>query len=788
MTLVRLPSIRYFDQVFLWVNRFGVGLPTLVDVLIVYPLIAAWHLLQTRPRSLVCMNSIPEGLAATIAGVPFTVSVRGDVPAEMSRGFKVDEKLLARLERWVLGRATRVLANGKDTQDRLTRRGITSEVVPNGVDLARFRAAAEDSDAARRMVEAARGRPIIAVVGTLRAVKGSRSAIECAVELKRLGVDFMMAMVGKGAVDYYRRIVEARGVGDVVWFSGETRDVPSVLRHADVFLAVSGGSGLSMAVLEAMAAGKAIVALDSPVYTQLIDDGVNGLLAAPQHLAVACRDLLDDPDRRRRIGGDAARTADDYDWPLVANRLTEAMPPVAQDEDGAPPPPTPEARFASLAPKLLIPLLMLTLPLEFTRLFFPSQLIQVGRIVMAVMILTLMVGAFAGLKVRFPPISLWLPPTALVVYAGMSSLIGDSLAGAKMVAAALAYLLVGLAIFNWTRDRGAQERLWFWFAVSCIGIAVIGIAQRATGGYIWNAPDAGQLRINATFYDPNVLGRVLTIMIVVGVALAPAIARRGTKAMLIAATVLAAAALPFTYSRQAWVFGGVVLVLAVITSRQRRDALILAVTSTAIFTAVTVLVPEVKARINQLQNNLTGAPTHMFESPGLAWLNYLPLDSERHYLIAAGLQMFYDHPLFGLGFGRYPVAILGPYHSFILSGYKTTASHTSLVTILAELGLVGLALTVWWIYSYTRHTIAAVRRDGTQRAYVLAPFMAVAVIFLESQLNGRLLDEPYLFVFLGLAAAAMVQPMAATVRAATSQNSIARSFFQKGVSTRPWTR
>lgn len=776
--LVTLPSIRYFDQFFLWFNRLGIGIPTLVDVLVVYPLIASWHLLRARPKSLVCMNSIPEGLAATLAGVPFTVSVRGDVPAEMSRGFRVYETLLARLERWVLARATRVLANGKDTRDRLARREIASEVVPNGVDLARFRSPGPDSDAALRMVEAANGRPVIAVVGTLRAVKGSRSAIECAVELKRLGANFMMAMVGKGAVDYYRRIVQARGVDDVVWFSGETRDVPSMLRHADVSLAVSGGSGLSMAALEAMAAGKAIVALDSPVYTQLIDDGVNGVLAAPQDLALACRDLLRDPEREHRLGAAAARTADDYDWPLVAGRLLRAMPPVERAEEGAPPPLTPGTRFATLAPKILVPLLMLTMPLEFTRVFFPSELIQVGRIVMTVMILTLLLGAFAGLKVRFPDLSLWLPPIALIVYAGMSSLIANSLPGAKMVAAALAYSLVGLAIFNWTRDRVTQERLWLWFAISCVGLAVIGILQRATGGYIWNAPDVGLSRINATFYDPNVLGRVLTMMIVVGVALAPAIAGRKTRIVLIVATMLAAAAIPFTYSRQAWVFGGVVLVLAVVTSRQRRDALILAGTSVAIFIAVTVLVPEVQARINQLHENLTGGPSHIFNTPGLAFLNYLPLDSERHYLIAAGLQMFYDHPLFGLGFGRFPAAIMGPYHGFILSGYTTTASHTSLVTILAELGLVGFALTAWWAYGYTRHTVRAVGRAGSGRAYVLAPFMAVLVIFLESQLNGRLLDEPYLFVFLGLAAAAMVQPAATTVKAATSQNSTARSFFQ----------
>jgi O-antigen ligase len=275
---------------------------------------------------------------------------------------------------------------------------------------------------------------------------------------------------------------------------------------------------------------------------------------------------------------------------------------------------------------------------------------------------------------------------------------------------------------------------------------------------------------------------------VAGVVLAPFVAGRRTRLVMLAAILMSAAALPLTYSRQAWVLGGMALVLAVATSRQRRQAVLVAGAAVAVFAAVTLLVPQVQARFGVLQQNLTGPPTHIFERPGLAFLNYLPLDSERHYLIAAGLQMFYDHPILGIGFGGFPKAILGPYQGFILSGYTTSESHTSLVTILAELGLAGLVLAAWWAVEYVRLSIAGVRRDDARRAYVLAPLLAVVVIFLESQLNARLIDEPYLWVFLGLAWAGLAfdfapvaratQPIATTTSAATSQNSTARSFFQ----------
>jgi O-antigen ligase len=441
------------------------------------------------------------------------------------------------------------------------------------------------------------------------------------------------------------------------------------------------------------------------------------------------------------------------------------------------------------APAVLIALLMLTVPLEFTALWFPNQLIQVGRIVMVAMIVALLVmGVWGKQTVRLPAWRLWLPPSVLVAFALTSALATRSLPGLRTGGAALTYGLVAVAIYNWTRSLRAQDQAWLWFAISCIGLSVIAIIQRITGGYIWNPPTAGLARVNATFADPNILGRLLTIMIVAGVALVPAISGRRTRLVTIAAIFLSAAALPFTYSRQAWVIGFGALLLAVVTSRQRQQAVMLAVGAVVVFTAVTLFVPEVQSRFGILEHNLTGPPTHIFERPGLAFLNYLPLDSERHYLIAAGLQIFYDHPIFGIGFGGFHNAILGPYHAFILPNYTTSESHTSLVTILAELGIIGLLLATWWAYEYARRSVAAAHRESARRAYIVAPLIAVIVIFLESQLNARLIDEPYLWIFLGLSWAAMAfedapvrgpsQPAATTINAATSQNSTARSFFQ----------
>ena len=317
VTVVLLWSIRYLDEAFFWFNRATLGLARLIDMLIVYPLTAAIRLRREKPDVLVCMNSVPEGLAAVIARRRFVVSVRGDVPSEMRPRWLLERPMRA-LERRVLRRATGVLANGFDTQARLTTEGIESVVVPNGVDLDRFRSVPTDDVEVEPLITAAHGRPVIAVVGTMRPIKGTDEAIACAAELKSVAADFLMALVGKGQEAHYRRVVHAAGVEDVVAVLGEMKDVPGVLRHTDIFLALSGGSGMSMAVLEAMAAALPIVALDTPVYRQLITHGVNGLLATPPDVALACRRLLRDADLRKQLGAAAAKSADPYGWDRVA--------------------------------------------------------------------------------------------------------------------------------------------------------------------------------------------------------------------------------------------------------------------------------------------------------------------------------------------------------------------------------------------------------------------------------------------------------------------------------------
>jgi len=276
----------------------------------------------------------------------------------------------------------------------------------------------------------------------------------------------------------------------------------------------------------------------------------------------------------------------------------------------------------------------------------------------------------------------------------------------------------------------------------------VGLIEAVTGTLIWNAPNSGVPWVNSTFKDPNIYARFLTFGAVASVVLASR-PRANARAVLITALLLAAAALPFTFSRQGWVLGAFVLLLAVVMAVQRRRAVGLVALVFVAFAAVALLDPQVRDRWSVLGEILTTAPPRVY-SGALAFVNLLPLDTVRRYLVAAGFQMFYDHPIFGVGFGNFPSSMLGAYSSFISGNSQTIDSHTSFVTIIAEQGLVGLALAVWWAFEFVRSTV---RSFGSQirRPYVTAALLALLLILLVSQLEGRLLEEPYMWLFLGAA-------------------------------------
>ncbi len=190
-------------------------------------------------------------------------------------------------------------------------------VVPNGVFTERFARAAR-----RAEWSGTPERPVVAFVGRLDEPRKGLGVLCEAVPLVRAalpGARFLVA--GRGDVEAARAALPDPGA---VEFLGavDDDDKRSLLASADVYLAPhTGGESFGIVLVEAMAAGAAVVASDLGAFRRVLDDGAHGRLFPTGDAAAAAGAvvaLLRDPAARERLARAGRRAAQRYDWSVVA--------------------------------------------------------------------------------------------------------------------------------------------------------------------------------------------------------------------------------------------------------------------------------------------------------------------------------------------------------------------------------------------------------------------------------------------------------------------------------------
>lgn len=184
-------------------------------------------------------------------------------------------------------------------------------VIPNGIDLELFDA--EEQVDFRRRFNLPRDRPIIFFSGRMERRKGIELCREIAASiLERYPVAFVMA--GQDLFNYVSGtllpLVQSRPLKGSIHYLGklDLASVRSGLRQSDIFLLPSVWENCPYSCLEAMAAGRAIVSSDQGGMPELIEDGVNGMLARSGDAASYIRALevlIADRTLRERLGAAA---------------------------------------------------------------------------------------------------------------------------------------------------------------------------------------------------------------------------------------------------------------------------------------------------------------------------------------------------------------------------------------------------------------------------------------------------------------------------------------------------
>lgn len=196
-------------------------------------------------------------------------------------------------------------------------------VIPNGVDVERFRPNVEPFAEWRDP-----NRVNVLFVGRLDPRKGVHLLIAAMPEIAaRTGGRARLLIVGDS---YLRSRLEASVPAPVrgdVHFLGHvpSADLARWYATGDVFVSpASGNESFGIVLVEAMAAGRAVVASDIPGYRSVVLPGENGVVVPPGDvpaLAAAVAALVGDPDRRRALGERGREHSFEFAWPRVTDRL-----------------------------------------------------------------------------------------------------------------------------------------------------------------------------------------------------------------------------------------------------------------------------------------------------------------------------------------------------------------------------------------------------------------------------------------------------------------------------------
>lgn len=268
--------------------------------------------------------------AALRHGKPLFYHQRGVFDPERLRFRGLKKRLFIRaFERPVMRKAATLIALTGAEEESYRALGVDTpcRVIPNGIDVSKFRQ--------RPAVDAIAGIPssatVILFMSRVHPVKGADRLLDAFFRVQADFPDSVLVVAGPdewGMEAKYREAVAHAGLEGRVLFpgmmSGERK--LDLLARADLFCLPSDAEGFSMAVLEALASGTAVLLSPGCHFPEVERAGAGVVAAAdPAAIATALSGLLPDRDRLRRMGqAGLALVSRDYTWDRIAGRLAEA--------------------------------------------------------------------------------------------------------------------------------------------------------------------------------------------------------------------------------------------------------------------------------------------------------------------------------------------------------------------------------------------------------------------------------------------------------------------------------
>lgn len=267
----------------------------------------------------VSSNAIYAQHAARRLNLPFVVTLQGELTMDATQLFQRSPQA-RQMMRDALENADAITGCSGQTVSEAQEFfeqpfGDRARTVYNGIRLADF----------ENVVSYAHSRPYTLGIGRHVPQKGFDVLLRAYAQMRREVPDAPdLLLAGDGALhETLKSLGQELGLDGQVHFVGRVDRAGAValFKGCEFFVLPSRHEPMGIVNLEAMAAGKAVIASRVGGVPELVEDGQNGLLVAPDDptfLALALRRLVEDPDLSRRLGECGAERARDFDWDAIA--------------------------------------------------------------------------------------------------------------------------------------------------------------------------------------------------------------------------------------------------------------------------------------------------------------------------------------------------------------------------------------------------------------------------------------------------------------------------------------
>ena len=244
--------------------------------------------------------------------------------ANMVHGYLFDDEtpwlkrdLLLAAERWMAPDTDLVLTMNQwdcELAERYQLGGRVVQVPGVGVDFSRFDKVPPDTRQRLRKELSIPEDAVVLIYAAEFSVRKSQNVVIRAIA--QLPEHIMLVLAGEGALrEECRELAQKLGLEDRVLFPGQVRDIPAWYAMADAAVSASRSEGLPFNIMEAMYAGLPVVASQVKGHSDLIEDGVTGLLY-PYGDVEACAEqvmrLVGSEQLRRELGRNARENVEQY--------------------------------------------------------------------------------------------------------------------------------------------------------------------------------------------------------------------------------------------------------------------------------------------------------------------------------------------------------------------------------------------------------------------------------------------------------------------------------------------